>query len=48
MEQVKKKKFVKPELIKFDKPLDEVTLHFNNGSGGCDHDQNGFTFKRRW
>ena len=25
MEESKKKKFVKPELIKFDKPLNEVT-----------------------
>ena len=32
MEEVKKKKFVKPELIKFDKPLDEVTLCYNGGS----------------
>lgn len=33
MEQIKKKEFVKPELIKFDKPLDEVTL-CHSGSGG--------------
>ena len=31
-----KKKFVKPALIKFEKPLDEVTLCHNHGSGGGD------------
>jgi hypothetical protein len=38
MTDKKKKKFVKPELIKFDKPLDEVTL-CQSGSpcnSGCD------------
>jgi hypothetical protein len=39
MTDKKKKVFIKPELIKFDKPLDEVTLC---GSGSppdpCDND----------
>ena len=37
MNKPEKKNFVKPELIKFDKPLDEVTLGSRYGSGGCDH-----------
>ncbi len=34
MSDKKKKVFVKPELIKFDKPLDEVTLCQNGSNGG--------------
>ena len=34
MTDKKKKEFVKPELIKFDKPLDEVTL-CGSGTGPC-------------
>lgn len=36
MTDLKKKEFEKPELIKFDKPLDEVTLFQQIGSGECD------------
>ena len=36
MAEEKKKVFVKPELIKFDKPLDEVTLcHCGTPCGPC-------------
>jgi len=35
MSDKKKKRFLKPELVKFDKPLDEVTL-CQSGTGGCD------------
>jgi len=40
MDDKKKKEFVKPELIKFDKPLDEVTL-CGCGSGPCGPCGNG-------
>ena len=36
MEETKKKKFVKPELVKFDKPLNEVTQWFGSYYS-CDH-----------
>jgi hypothetical protein len=36
MTDQKKKEFSKPELIKFDKPLDEVTLLQQIGSVDCD------------
>lgn len=39
MKETKKKEFVKPELTKFDKSLDEVTL-CNYGSGH-EHDGDG-------
>ena len=35
MADEKKKVFVKPELIKFDKPLDEITLGGQCGSPPC-------------
>jgi hypothetical protein len=35
MTDLKKKEFKKPELIKFDKPLNEVTLLQQIGSGEC-------------
>jgi hypothetical protein len=40
MKATEKKVFVKPELIKFDKPLNEVTkMHHRHqtGSGGCNN-----------
>jgi hypothetical protein len=44
MKATEKKAFVKPELIKFDKPLEEVTKHFSyqTGSGGCTKNSNYF------
>lgn len=33
MKELNKKQFVKPTLTKFEKPLDEVTLCWNQGSG---------------
>jgi hypothetical protein len=50
LEDVKKKKFVKPKLIKFDKSLDEVTL-CNNGSynSGCGQtSSHKFCFFKFW
>jgi hypothetical protein len=37
MSDKKKRVFVKPELIKFDKPLNEVTL-CGSGTGNCNSD----------
>ena len=44
MKELQKKKFVKPELVKFEKPLDEVTLCYNRGSGYKDYDVKKFWF----
>ena len=46
MADLKKKKFVKPELIKFDRPLDKVTL-CQTGSNNCFNPCGSFRFRWR-
>ena len=49
MNKLEKKNFVKPELIRFDKPLDEVTLcHSGSGGGGQYEDQGDWTGGSWW
>ncbi len=44
MADKKKKTFLKPKLIKFDKPLDEVTL-CGSGTGNCNSVCGSFDWK---
>jgi hypothetical protein len=51
MKATEKKVFVKPELVKFDKPLEEVTkwgsyTTYQSGSGGCTKDWNKLSWWR--